>query len=948
MNSLEQIEKAWAPVQESFQQSARDEASLEATALKLTEFAHVAESNSGEELSRGASQLAKLVNVSATWLNSYPDDTDIVDEIMEFVERQQCELQACIGSDESNPKIDEMIELSNEAWSDYFVVAEEVCWESASFDDGFDSSVDFESESNDEMPSGSEIEMLLGAVTALTETTAALESTAAIESTEGETEPLTETEVEAETETVEADEQVEPESMDDAPVAEPAEAEPADEGDDPDKSAREDLRSDPEMLEAYLDDSLRCVAAMESAALSLDEKPDDKDSIRAFCRELHTLKGASATVGLSGLAKQMHDLETSLEEVFAADGDSSPERLFEAIDFVRKEMDSLKPQAKAQPQPNNATGPQPAKISMAPNARIVSPVAASISKSPTRASFAPSDNSSIRIRASQLDRLMDMLAELVVLRNRRESNASEFDLLYGELSRCSTRLSIVEEQSGKASNNSVVGEVSKDIEAVARGFRALQKPVANDNTAITRFIRDFRHELMHLRRVPVSGLFGRLQRAARDAAKKESKQVRLVVQGENTGLEQEIQERLYESLLHVVRNSVSHGIQSPEARTAAGKDETGTITLEATASAQLLVIEVRDDGNGVNYKAVRRRGIEKGLIAPNQQVSNAELANLIFHPGFSTKDTASEISGRGVGMDVVSTTLEQLRGRIEVESVTGKGTTIRLLIPRRTGIEHVMVFRSQDQLYALPMQSIVSAKTSREGFDSLSRLAFSGKHDSRSSNVLVIKRSGLAGDEQDSSIAISVDELLGPEEVVVRGLPPMLRNHPLFCGITLSGSGEKVLLLESESVADYCLPESELDNSNIREIANESGLKALVVDDSMTARRHISKILKANGFVVVEAGDGLEAIETLHRTSFDLVVTDLDMPRLGGLELLADIRNGKYCDAPAIVVSSRDDAGFRQQAIEYGACDFINKPVTKQYFQQQLEKLGLTLTTRQE
>ena len=517
MNSLEQIEKAWAPVQESFQQSARDEASLEATALKLTEFAHVAESNSGEELSRGASQLAKLVNVSATWLNSYPDDTDIVDEIMEFVERQQCELQACIGSDESNPKIDEMIELSNEAWSDYFVVAEEVCWESASFDDGFDSSVDFESESNDEMPSGSEIEMLLGAVTALTETTAALESTAAIESTEGETEALTETEVEAETETVEADEQVEPESMDDAPVAEPAEAEPADEGDDPDKSAREELRSDPEMLEAYLDDSLRCVAAMESAALSLDEKPDDKDSIRAFCRELHTLKGASATVGLSGLAKQMHDLETSLEEVFAADGDSSPERLFEAIDFVRKEMDSLKPQAKAQPQPNNATGPQPAKISMAPNARIVSPVAASISKSPTRASFAPSDNSSIRIRASQLDRLMDMLAELVVLRNRRESNASEFDLLYGELSRCSTRLSIVEEQSGKASNNSVVGEVSKDIEAVARGFRALQKPVANDNTAITRFIRDFRHELMHLRRVPVSGLFGRLQRAARDA-----------------------------------------------------------------------------------------------------------------------------------------------------------------------------------------------------------------------------------------------------------------------------------------------------------------------------------------------------------------------------------------------------------------------------------------------
>ena len=297
--------------------------------------------------------------------------------------------------------------------------------------------------------------------------------------------------------------------------------------------------------------------------------------------------------------------------------------------------------------------------------------------------------------------------------------------------------------------------------------------------------------------------------------------------------------------------------------------------------------------------------------------------------------------------DVVATTLEQLRGRIEVESVTGKGTTIRLLIPRRTGIEHVMVFRSQDQLYALPMQAIVAAKKSREGFDSLSRFAFSNKQDCRADNVLVIKRSELAGDGQDSRIAISVDELVGPEEVVVRGLPPMLRNHPLFCGITLSGSGEKVLLLETESVSDYCVPESQSGGLDKTDFEDHSGRKALVVDDSITARKHLSKLLKANGYSVVEAGDGLEAIEVLHRSSFDLVVTDLDMPRLGGLELLADIRNGKYCSAPVIVVSSRGDASFRQQALEYGAGCFINKPVSKQQFEQHLEKLGLTLTASQ-
>jgi len=719
--------------------------------------------------------------------------------------------------------------------------------------------------------------------------------------------------------------------------------------------ARRELQSDPEMLDAYLDDSGRCVQLMEAAALALDANAGDKDSIRAFCRELHTLKGASATVGLTGLASHLHRLETSLEENFADDTNANPEKLFEAIDFVRSEMDSLRTgqdqpaedvvtenvAAESEEAPAQLTETQPqsnAVFTAVSNARVITPVTTT-KRSPQGPS---NENSSIRIRAKQLDRLMDMLAELVVLRNGRENNASEFDLLYGELARCSTRLSMLEEQSGNLTDASLVGEVSKDIDAVARGFRSLQKPVANDNAAISHFIRDFRQELMHLRRVPMSGLFGRLQRAARDAAKTEDKQVRVNFIGENTGLEQEIQERLFESLLHVVRNSVSHGIQSPENRSAAGKDEAGTITLAASSSAQSLVIEVRDDGNGVDYDAVRNRGIEKGLITANQNITNAELANLIFHPGFSTRETASEVSGRGIGMEVVATTLEQMHGRIEVESTPGQGTTMRLLIPRRTGIEHVMVFRSHDQLFALPMQSIVAVKKSRKGFSSLHQLNFPQNSKQRADSVIIFKSSGL-GQNAGSQMAIAIEELLGPEEVVVRSLPPMIQNHPLFSGITLSGSGEKVLLLESENVPAYCIAESENHTSILDNLPSGSGskLRALVVDDSITARKHISKLLKEHGFVVAEAGDGLEAIETLHRSSFDLIVTDLDMPRLGGLELLADIRNGKYSTAPVIVVSSRDDNSFRRQAIEYGAKHYINKPVSKQQLQQRLKELEI-------
>ena len=949
MNNLEQLLSAWTPVQESFRSLSRGESAMETLVQELSAFSDVSRINDRDELARGSQQLSRLVDVAGTC-----GDASVFQEIMEFVENNLQELGFCIGEEQPHSKIDSMIELSNEAWADYFGSDNDFGMDNDPWQGDFELGFGETSEEDADDTPVNDIEQMLAALSTITtsvEETPAEEVAVAEEAEEEEIETQEET-IANDEETVSVDEEIFADSEEVPAAEEQTDATDVDESSE--LAARQELQSDPEMLDAYLDDSTRCVELMEASALALDADAGDKDSIRAFCRELHTLKGASATVGLTGLASHLHRLETSLEESFADDTNANPEKLFEAIDFVRSEMDGLRTgqsqlsedveaaetetaDTTESPQQPTESEPQSNAFSVT-NARVITPVTAT-----KRVSKAPSnENSSIRIRAKQLDRLMDMLAELVVLRNDRENNASEFDLLYGELSRCSTRLTMVEEQSGTLTNASLVGEVSKDIDAVARGFRALQKPVANDNAAISRFIRDFRQELMHLRRVPMSGLFGRLQRAARDAAKTEDKQVRVNFIGENTGLEQEIQERLFESLLHVVRNSVSHGIQSPQQRSAAGKDETGTITLAASSSAQSLVIEVRDDGNGVDYEAVRRRGIEKGLIAPNQNVTNNELASLIFHPGFSTRETASEVSGRGIGMDVVATTLEQMHGRIEVESSAGLGTTMRLLIPRRTGIEHVMVFRSHDQLYALPMQSIVAVKKSRKGFDSLYQLNFSRTSKQRADSVIIFKSSGLGQNAADSQMAIAVEELLGPEEVVVRSLPPMICNHPLFSGVTLSGSGEKVLLLESENVPTYCIAESEQQTRHVDKLPSSgSKRRALVVDDSITARKHLSKLLKEHGFVVAEAGDGLEAIETLHRSSFDLIVTDLDMPRLGGLELLADIRNGKYSTAPVIVVSSRDDNSFKRQAIEYGAKHYINKPVSKQQLQQRLKELEI-------
>ncbi len=230
-----------------------------------------------------------------------------------------------------------------------------------------------------------------------------------------------------------------------------------------------------------------------------------------------------------------------------------------------------------------------------------------------------------------------------------------------------------------------------------------------------------------------------------------------------------------------------------------------------------------------------------------------------------------------------------------------------------------------------------------------------GKNSSGSEDALFLRRShDLARrNSNDASfaneqLALLVDELVGPEEVVVRGLPSLLNGHPLFCGVTLSGSGEKVLLLNTERVLDFChqnqLIHSAGNNPEPAEVGPQTATgqdRALVVDDSLTARKVLVKILQHHGFATVEAGDGLEAIERLHKERFDLVLTDLDMPRFGGLELLSDIQSGNYCDAPVVVVSGRGEEAFRIKAMDVGAVDFLTKPVSKTSITQLLEDLQL-------
>ncbi len=697
---------------------------------------------------------------------------------------------------------------------------------------------------------------------------------------------------------------------------------------------------DAELRCAFMDDAMRCLASMESSLLSLESNPADPNSLQTLGRELHTLKGASASIGLARLANYIHSVEDAIGEIGKSDQPAPLDSLLKYVDTIREKVNTFR----------DGKSRQDASSTSAQFANENQPATAAnptSSASPLNFDDEAGDDESVRVKASRLNRLMDMLSELVMSRNKRDSELAHLISIHEALLDSVSRLRALNQdfeplrpshESATPNNlllgaepEALLGDIANDVLESAQGLRECFQSVADGNNHVSQFIRGFRQELVELRRTPINGLFNRLRRAVSDAARSENKQVQLKLVGEETGIERAIQSRLFEPLLHIVRNSVSHGMESPELRAGAGKQEQGTITLQAKSGPDLLVIEVCDDGRGLDYEAIRRRGIQRGLITPDTS-SHKELAQLIFHPSFSTRETASQISGRGVGMDVVASTLERMRGWVEVDSSAGQGTMIRLSIPLHSMIQHVMVFRSSGQLFAVPMQAVQSAGDEDEKIHAvcLDQLLDLNPTSENSAQEMIVLGNPLSTDkdhEQPGNIAILVDQIIGPEEVVVRPMPKLFRQHPICAGATLSGLGEVVLLLDSNRLSQS----AGFANSKIpgKPIAASAKLKILVVDDSAAARMRVVQSLGRYPVQIVQSDNGHDAWQTFQTASFDVVFSDIEMPRMTGLQLLAEIKKhptGRH--TPVVLVSSRTEDSIRREAIQLGAAACLEKPLT--------------------
>jgi chemosensory pili system protein ChpA (sensor histidine kinase/response regulator) len=504
-----------------------------------------------------------------------------------------------------------------------------------------------------------------------------------------------------------------------------------------------------------------------------------------------------------------------------------------------------------------------------------------------------------------------------------------------------------------------MAESVADVATLQRTVQRTLQSTEDELAAQARLTRELQDDLLRTRMVEFESTSDRLYRTVRQAGKETGKAVRLDIVGGAIELDRGVLERMAGPFEHLLRNSVVHGIESGAQRTAAGKDPVGRIVVQVVQAGNEVAVEFGDDGGGFDYQRIRERAQARGLIQPNQVMSDAELAQLVFTPGFSTAETVSELAGRGVGLDVVRAEVNAMGGRIETTSAKGQGTRFRLLLPLTTAVTQVVNLRCGEFQVAVPSTLVEVVKriprAETEAAYATGTLDFNGERipfywlaallqagsrgdtGARAQSVVVIRSAA-------QRVAVHVDEVAGNQEVVVKNVGPQLARLPGLVGVTLLPSGAVALIYNPVALAavyaDHArsrmaLPQRAPDTQPEPAAPTVAPL-VLVVDDSLTVRRVTQRLLAREGYRVATAKDGLEALERLAEERPVVVLSDIEMPRMDGFDLVRNIRaDGRLADLAVIMITSRIAQKHREYAAELGVDHYLGKPYSEE------ELLGL-------
>jgi len=678
---------------------------------------------------------------------------------------------------------------------------------------------------------------------------------------------------------------------------------------------------DKELRDLFKAEGGEHVQRLNDGLLRLEKNPKDSATLEEVFREAHSLKGAARMVGVVDVEIISHKLEDILGVVKKGEMALSPEifdSIFKSLDTIRKLVHEA---VTGEPSGVKVSEESVYSLSLTPDSKLKS--------SEFRIE-------TVRVDTKMLDALMTQTGELTVTKGHISSRIPEID-------------EIIEIAEYGVRN----GELNTKLQN-------LKSKISGDSSRLD-FISDRLDDgVRKIRLIPISTIFNLFPKMVRDMAREKSKEVELIIEGGDTVADKRIVEEIKDPLMHIIRNSIDHGIEKPDEREKKGKPRTGTITLKGMQTASNIIIEVSDDGKGLDIEAVKQAAVKRNICSEAELsgMTKAQIESLIFKSGFSTSTFVSDVSGRGVGLDVVRTNVERLKGSVALESYPDKGCRFRIKLPVTLSTMCVMITAIGGRRYAIPVEYVEMSRmiTHDEIFTVAGRQTI--KIDSQPisvahlSDVLQVRgsRSGVRSEDSrlpthDSQLkkpciilsvnnermGVIVDELIDEQEVVLKPQSALLKSVRNVSGATVLATGEVCMVLNPNDMLKTLRRQ---EAPPPPEIPTEKKVKKktiLLVEDSIVTRTQEKRILEDAGYNVVIAVDGVDALSKLSSQPFDAVVSDIMMPNMDGLTLTEKIRKEtKYKELPVILVTTLSSDEDRKKGMDVGANAYIAKPTFDQ------------------
>ncbi|HKE41465.1 MAG TPA: Hpt domain-containing protein [Casimicrobiaceae bacterium] len=769
---------------------------------------------------------------------------------------------------------------------------------------------------------------------------------------------------------------------------------------------------DVQVLPIFLEEAAELFPQAGEQLRSWRKRPSDSETALALKRTLHTFKGSARMAGAMRLGELCHLMESRLPDGEALDHpalamfdtlDNDLDHIAFVLDRLHKGefnaplpwLESEKPQqapeeAKPAPAPTEPRSAVVTALPVVPQPPAVAPPAAA---APAQAVEGEGARAMLRVRADLIDRLVNEAGEVAIARARVEGELralkSNLLELTSSVIRLRSQVREIEIQADTQIQSRMVNEaaegfdplefdrftrfqeltrgIAEGVNDVATVQQSLLKNLDEADAALlaqARLSRDVQQQLFSIRTVPFGSLSERLYRILRQTAKELDKRANLEIRGTQVELDRSVLEKLVGPLEHLLRNALDHGIENREARHAAGKAETGEITLNVRQQGNEIAIELADDGAGLDFARIADKARASGLLASDVDPTQARLIQCIFTPGFSTATKVTPISGRGVGMDVVRSDIAALGGRVDVASTGGKGTTFTLYLPLTLAVAQTVLVKAGGRLWALPApmveqvqqikdKELINLYLSREvvwqnrkyPFFYLPRLLGEAAQNPETTryNPVLLLRSG------QQVTAVHVDEMIGNQEVVVKNIGPQLARVSGIAGATVLGTGEVVLIINPVQLAARtdAVAEAPMVVKTAKASAAAAAAAAaagaplvMIVDDSLTVRKIAGRLLMREGFDVITAKDGLDALQLMGQRTPDAILLDIEMPRMDGFEFAKTIKaDANFAHIPIIMITSRTAEKHRARARELGVDVYLGKPYQEEELLRSLREL---------